>query len=100
MFPAAATNRCPSSLATSKMEENAWLNPPPPQELQEILAPIARAHSRHSAASDMSPHPSASMNLQGLKEIFQFVPATPIPLLPSAPMIPATAKDIQANSDE
>ena len=41
-------------------------------------------------AAAMLPYPSASKNLQGISLTFQLTPTTPTPLLPTAPMVPAT----------
>ena len=42
-LPAAATNRWSMAAAWSSTEDMAELNPPPPQELLEINAPLSMA---------------------------------------------------------
>ena len=41
-------------------------------------------------AAAMVPLPSASNILHGISRTFQLTPTTPMPLLPTAPMVPAT----------
>ena len=94
-LPAATTKSMPAWPEARITSSSAWLKPPPPQLLlvTRTFTPVARiavAYSRHSIASDVQPLPSESRNLSAMIRTFQLTPATPIPLSPTAPIVPAT----------
>ena len=55
-----------------------------------MWAPLLFAYSTADTASAVVPLPNQSRNLSGMIRTFQFTPATPVALLPSAPIVPAT----------
>ena len=85
-LPAAATKR-PGKLAIAV--SRAALYAPPPHEAEIILAPFAVAYSTALIASVVDP-PVAPRNLRDINLTFQLTPAIPTPLLPTAPIVPAT----------
>ena len=91
LLPAAATKMCPALRAFVMASESARLNPPPPPQLLfDILAPCATAKFRALMAPEVDPLPVASRNFRAMIWTFQFTPVTPMPLLPAAPIVPAT----------
>ncbi|OQB36377.1 MAG: hypothetical protein BWY05_01071 [Euryarchaeota archaeon ADurb.Bin165] len=63
--------------------------PVPLQEFEITEAPLRLAYSIAEIASEMYPDPFSFRNLSGMIFTFHAVPATPIPLLPTAAMVPA-----------
>src|SRR5919198_6501725 len=89
-FPAAATNKELSWSATLIASASACEYEPPAHELFITSAPFCAAYSTALTASAVVPEPCALRNLTGMIRTFQFTPATPTPLLPAAPIVPAT----------
>ena len=66
----------------------AWEKPPPPQLLLVRRTPIMVAYSMASTASAVEPLPPAFRNFSPMIWTSQITPATPMPLFPTAPMVP------------
>ena len=94
-MPAAATKRMSCWLALLITSSSAFENGPPPQLLERtrtLTPPIfaCTAKSMASMASAVVPEPLAPMNFRAMSDTSQLTPATPTPLLPTAPIVPAT----------
>src|SRR5216684_5384416 len=97
-LPAAATNSISLALARLISSNRAWENAPPPQlfESTRTLAPLVAAkaalacttNSMALMASAVVPVPVASRNLLPMMLAVQFTPTTPVPLFPTAPIVP------------
>ncbi len=61
-----------------------------PNEQFRIRAPLRTAYSMPSTDAEVLPRPRASMKRTAMIDVFQHTPATPNPLSPTAPMMPAT----------
>ena len=100
LFPAPATNSMPAALVAMTSSSSACENSESPQLFDSTrisAAPVAAnacftaiANSSAAMASAIVPLPVSSMNLIPIMRAVQLTPATPIPLSPTAPMVPAT----------
>ncbi len=100
LLPAPATTSMSSPFAALISSRSAWENSGPPQlfdntrtfappvEANACLACAANAND--AIASSIVPLPSASTNLRPISWAVQLTPATPVPLPPTAPIVPAT----------
>ena len=99
LFPAAATNSMSAWFARLISSSSDCANPPPAQlfESTRTFAPPPgnaafawTANSIALIAPARLPPPFALRNLSPMMLATQLTPATPVPLLPTAPMVPET----------
>ncbi|OQA55444.1 MAG: hypothetical protein BWY45_02220 [Euryarchaeota archaeon ADurb.Bin294] len=86
LLPAAHTTTAEDA---SMASFNDWVYPVPLHELEITATPFRLAYKIAEIASDTYPEPWAFKNLSGIIFTFQAVPVTPIPLFPTAAMVPA-----------
>ena len=99
LLPAAATNSMSAVRADSIAAVSAEENPGPPQLLfstRTLAAPVPAKCALAWMANSMAlialatVPPLGSENLRAIMLATQLTPVTPMPLLPTAPMVPAT----------
>ena len=64
--------------------------PVPPRLALTMFAPLAQAYWNPAETLAFDPLPFPSSTRTGIRLTCQFTPATPIPLFPRAPIVPAT----------
>jgi hypothetical protein len=94
-LPAAATNTIPAASAAWIAARSEALKPPPPQELLLAMSLTPRCfiwipYMIALMALEVLPLPEELRNFPPISFTFQATPVTPTPLLPTAPMVPAT----------
>ena len=89
-FPAAVTNTCPTCPPASIRACIQVSSVGPPQELFETSAPLPIAYSRARKKSLEKPLPNSLRALSGMIRTLGAIPTTPMPLLLTAPIVPAT----------
>src|SRR5258708_766036 len=90
LFPDAATTIRPAARMLYNAFEKASELVLNPQLALTRLAPLVRAYSKQVMQAEILPARSLSKHLQAMICTRQATPATPTPLLPTAPRIPAT----------
>ena len=88
LLPAAAQKTCPTAWVPWMASNSAWEKPPPPQLLFETRMPLVVQYETASTASDVNP-PWGPRKRSGTILQRQLTPATPTPLFPTAPTVPA-----------
>ena len=72
--------------------------PPPPHEFEVRSTPIFVAYAMDLIPSERYPPPDPPRNLSPTIETFQLTPTTPLPLFPTAPIVPAQCVPCELSS--